>query len=75
MKNWKKYTAMGMLMASMFTACKQHNEDGRDVGSEVGNGENYVDEQDKNNAAETGQHIGNDTDSTSVREPGKVSNN
>ena len=76
MKNFKKTAAALLIASALLTSCKNNNENGQDVGSEVGNGENYVDEQEKSTATETGQHIGNDTDSTSVRdEPGKVSNN
>jgi hypothetical protein len=63
--------AFGLLLLSIVVSCKDQNGNG----AGVGDGEKYANEQNQSDATETGQHIGNTTDSTSVGERGKISNN
>ena len=63
------------MILSFTIACKKSNGN-ETTGSEVGNGENYGNEQNQSDATKTGQHIGATADSTTVDgERGTQSNN
>ena len=64
------------LLIVLFLAACKNNTGGDSNVSRTHDGEDYKNEQEQSNVTETGQNIGNNTDSTSIDgPPGNPSNN